>query len=132
MSAVVPAFDPDPDARAADQAARRAEYRFNHNYVSPLAFVHDVPRRDRFPTDVTTLVLGKIIVLLLDLDFLLRRLEGQRLLRFENWVWLPRRAAFDAGDRIILTQIVKAGAAFGTSPLGAPFRLHHGRKRSDS
>jgi len=60
-SAFVPAFDPDPDARAADQAARRAEYRFNHAYVSPLAFVHDVPRRDRFPTEFTTLVLGKVI-----------------------------------------------------------------------
>ncbi|MBY0512807.1 MAG: hypothetical protein K2P78_02730 [Gemmataceae bacterium] len=61
MSAFLPAFDPDPEARAADQANRRREYRFNHAYVSPLAFAHDVPRRDRFPTDFTTLVLGKVI-----------------------------------------------------------------------
>jgi arachidonate 15-lipoxygenase len=61
MSAFLPAFDPDPETRTAGRAARRAEYAYNHAYVSPLAFVEDVPGRDRFPIDFTTLVLGKIM-----------------------------------------------------------------------
>lgn len=61
MSAFLPAFDPDPEARAADQASKRATYRFNHAYVSPLAVAETVPNGDRFPIDFTTLVLGKII-----------------------------------------------------------------------
>jgi arachidonate 15-lipoxygenase len=61
MSAFLPAFDPDPETRAAGRAGRRAEYVYNHTFVSPLAFVEDVPGRDRFPIDFTTLVLGKIM-----------------------------------------------------------------------
>jgi arachidonate 15-lipoxygenase len=61
MSAFLPAFDPDPDGRAAGRADRRREYRFNHAYVSPLALAAEVPGRDRFPTDFTTLVLGKVM-----------------------------------------------------------------------
>lgn len=61
MSAFLPAFDPDPETRAAKRADRREEYRFNHAYVSPLALIHDVPSRDRFPIDFTTLVLGKVM-----------------------------------------------------------------------
>lgn len=61
MSAFLPAFDPDPETRAAGRAGKQAEYCFNHAYVSPLAFVEDVPSRDRFPIDFTTLVLGKIM-----------------------------------------------------------------------
>ncbi|AMV28430.1 Linoleate 9/13-lipoxygenase precursor [Gemmata sp. SH-PL17] len=61
MSAFLPAFDPDPETRAAGRAAKRGEYTYNHEYVSPLAFVGEVPSRDRFPIDFTTLVLGKIM-----------------------------------------------------------------------
>ncbi len=61
MSAFLPAFDPDPETRAAGLTGRQAEYRFNHAFVSPLAFVEDVPSRDRFPIDFTTLVLGRIM-----------------------------------------------------------------------
>ena len=61
MSAFLPAFDPDPETRAFEREARRREYRFNHGYVSPLALAHEVPRRDRFPIDFTTMVLGKVI-----------------------------------------------------------------------
>ncbi len=61
MSAFLPAFDPDPETRAAAQQGKRGEYKYNHTYVSPLAFVADVPSRDRFPIDFTTLVLGKLM-----------------------------------------------------------------------
>src|SRR5690349_24859141 len=61
MSAFLPAFDPDPETRDTARRGRRGEYRFNHTFVSPLAFVEDVPSRDRFPIDFTTLVLGKIM-----------------------------------------------------------------------
>ncbi len=61
MSAFLPAFDPDPETRATGQTGRRAEYQFNHAYVSPLALIEDVPSRDRFPIDFTTLVLGKLM-----------------------------------------------------------------------
>src|SRR5262249_57348757 len=56
-----PASDRAPDPRTAGRDGRRAEYKYNHVYVSPLAFVEDVPSRDRFPIDFTTLVLGKIM-----------------------------------------------------------------------
>lgn len=61
MSAFLPAFDPDPETRETGRRGRRAEYGFNHAFVSPLAFVEGVPGRDRFPIDFTTLVLGKIM-----------------------------------------------------------------------
>lgn len=61
MSAFLPAFEPDPETRTAGRNARRAEYVYNHTFVSPLAFVTDVPGRDRFPIDFTTLVLGRIM-----------------------------------------------------------------------
>lgn len=61
MSAFLPAFDPDPETRAAGMAARQAAYRFNHAYVSPLAFVERLSGDDRFPIEFTTLVLGKIM-----------------------------------------------------------------------
>src|SRR5262249_1182514 len=56
-----PASDRAPDPRTAGRDGRRAEYKYNHVYVSPLAFVEDVPSRDRFPIDFTTLVLGRIM-----------------------------------------------------------------------
>lgn len=61
MSAFLPAFDPDPETRAVGKAARQAAYRFNHAYVSPLAFVERLSGNDRFPIEFTTLVLGKIM-----------------------------------------------------------------------
>src|SRR5580704_8590470 len=61
MSAFLPAFDPDPETRATAQLTKRGEYRYNHAYVSPLALIEDVPSRDRFPIDFTTLVLGKLM-----------------------------------------------------------------------
>jgi arachidonate 15-lipoxygenase len=61
MSAFLPAFDPDPESRDAARKAKQAEYVFNHAYVSPLALIDDVPGRDRFPIDFTTLVLGKVM-----------------------------------------------------------------------
>jgi arachidonate 15-lipoxygenase len=61
MSAFLPAFDPDPATREEGRKAKCAEYVYNHEYVSPLAFVEDVPGRDRFPIDFTTLVLGKVM-----------------------------------------------------------------------
>lgn len=61
MSAFLPAFDPDPETRTGERNGRRQEYRFNHAYVSPLAVIEDVPGRDRFPIDFTTLVLGKLM-----------------------------------------------------------------------
>lgn len=61
MSAFLPAFDPDPETRGLARQSRQGEYRFNHGYVSPLALIEDVPGRDRFPIDFTTLVLGKVM-----------------------------------------------------------------------
>lgn len=76
MSAFLPAFDPDPETRAAARTAKQAEYVFNHAYVSPLALVDDVPGRDRFPIDFTTQVLGKVMTYVAneaDADSALRR-----------------------------------------------------------
>ncbi len=61
MSAFLPAFEPDPETRVQGIVGKRNEYQFNHEYVSPLAVVQDVPSRDRFPTDFTTLMLGRIM-----------------------------------------------------------------------
>lgn len=61
MSAFLPAFDPDPETRTAAKENRRAEYAYNHSYVSPLALVDDIAGRDRFSIEFTTLVLGKIM-----------------------------------------------------------------------
>lgn len=61
MSAFLPAFDPDPETRTAERNVRREEYQYNHAYVSPLALIQDVPGRDRFPIEFTTLVLGKVM-----------------------------------------------------------------------
>jgi arachidonate 15-lipoxygenase len=81
MSAFLPAFDPDPETRAAALKTQQNEYVFNHTYVSPLALVDDVPGRDRFPIDFTTAVLGKVITYMAneaDTDTPLRR-ELQKL-----------------------------------------------------
>lgn len=61
MSAFLPAFDPDPETRAADQRGRQCEYRFNHAYVSPLALVEQMPSRDWFPIEFGAMVLGKLM-----------------------------------------------------------------------
>jgi arachidonate 15-lipoxygenase len=61
MSAFLPAFDPDPETRITARNDKRAEYKYNHAYVSPLAMIEDVPGRDRFPIDFTTMVLGKVM-----------------------------------------------------------------------
>jgi arachidonate 15-lipoxygenase len=61
MSAFLPAFDPDPETRTAGRQSKQDEYRYNHAYVSPLAFVESVPYRDRFPVGFLTLVFGKIL-----------------------------------------------------------------------
>ena len=50
---------------------------------------------------------------------------GDRLLRLEHRIGLPGIAAFDAGDRVILAQIVKARAALRAAVLGTPFSLDH-------
>ena len=76
MSAFLPAFDPDPETRAAACKTKQCEYVFNHAYVSPLALVDDVPGRDRFPIDFTTAVLGKVMTYMsneADADSALRR-----------------------------------------------------------
>lgn len=76
MSAFLPAFDPDPETRAAARKTKQGEYAFNHAYVSPLALVDDVPGRDRFPIDFTTAVLGKVMTYVAneaDADSALRR-----------------------------------------------------------
>src|SRR5262245_15626147 len=76
MSAFLPAFDPDPETRAAARTSKQCEYVFNHAYVSPLALVDDVPGRDRFPIDFTTAVLGKVMTYVAneaDSDSALRR-----------------------------------------------------------
>jgi arachidonate 15-lipoxygenase len=76
MSAFLPAFDPDPETRAAACKTMRREYVFNHTYVSPLALVADVPSQDRFPIDFTTAVLGKVMTYVAneaDADVALRR-----------------------------------------------------------
>src|SRR5438477_10315449 len=96
MSAFLPAFDPDPETRAAARTTRQGEYRFNHAYVSPLALIEDVPSRDRFPIDFTTLVLGKLmtnVVKPADADSSLRR-----QLRMMD---TPRTAAVLAGSTAV-------------------------------
>jgi len=70
---------------------------------------------------ISELGIGLFGLLLLD-----RFLERDRLLRLEHRLGHPLVAAFDADDRIVLAEIVKAGGAFGAGPLGAPFRIHHG------
>ncbi|WP_020471364.1 lipoxygenase family protein [Zavarzinella formosa] len=61
MSAFLPAFDPDPDTRDRERKGRQQQYLYNHNYVSPLAFVDDVPGGEGFPINFTTMLLGKLM-----------------------------------------------------------------------
>src|SRR6476661_786109 len=71
------------------------------------------------------LVGGEIFIRLFRLLRDRSRLERQRLLRLEHRFGHEVGAAFDAVDRVILAEIVKAGRALGASALGAPFGLHH-------
>jgi arachidonate 15-lipoxygenase len=48
MSAFLPQHDPDPAQRALGLEGARAEYRYNHQYLAPLALVENVPFRDEF------------------------------------------------------------------------------------
>ena len=52
-------------------------------------------------------------------------LERQRLLGLEDRFRILRRAAIDAGDGIVLFEVVEARGAFRTRTLRAPFRLDH-------
>src|SRR5215211_1839385 len=108
MSAFLPAFDPDPETRAAGRSARQGEYKYNHAYISPLAFVEDVPGRDRFPIDFTTLVLGKIMTNVAneaDADSALRR----KLRALDN----PLANAALAGGTAVRAVKAAVGAVIG-------------------
>jgi arachidonate 15-lipoxygenase len=48
MSAFLPQHDPDPAQRALGLAGARAEYRYNYQYLAPLAMVENVPFREEF------------------------------------------------------------------------------------
>jgi arachidonate 15-lipoxygenase len=48
MSAFLPQHDPDPARRELGLAGARAEYRYNHQYLAPLALVEKVPLREEF------------------------------------------------------------------------------------
>ena len=115
MSAFLPAFDPDPETRVSRREDRRVEYRFNHTYISPLAFVADVPSRDRFPVDFTTLVLSKVMTNVsnnADADSALRR----RLRAMDN----------------VLSEAILAGstAVRGVAQyVGSVIGLHHASSR---
>jgi arachidonate 15-lipoxygenase len=61
MSAFLPAFEPDPETRESDRKCKQGEYKFNHAYVSPLSLIDEVPGRDRFSIEFTTLLLGKLM-----------------------------------------------------------------------
>ena len=61
MSAFLPAFDPDPETRETDRKYKQGEYKYNHAYVSPLSLIDEVPGRDRFSIEFTTLLLGKLM-----------------------------------------------------------------------
>ena len=64
-------------------------------------------------------------IFLHDLARLFGFLERHRLLRFQHRFRDPRIAAIDAGDRIILGQIIESGGAFRAATLRAPFSLDH-------
>jgi arachidonate 15-lipoxygenase len=61
MSAFLPAFDPDPETRASERSGKQAEYRYNHTYVSPLAFIETLPRTDQFSAYFITQVLSRVM-----------------------------------------------------------------------
>jgi arachidonate 15-lipoxygenase len=48
MSAFLPQHDPNPRRRELSLAGARAEYRYNHQYLAPLAMVERVPFREEF------------------------------------------------------------------------------------
>ena len=77
--------------------------------------------RDIVIVDVEILELGLFLFLLFLLDFL----EWNRLLGLQDRFGIPLIATIDAGDRIVLAQIIEASAAFRAAMLGAPFRLDH-------
>ena len=70
-------------------------------------------------------LIGSKVFILLGSLFRLDRFEGQRLLRFQHRLRQPGVAAADAGDRLVLGQVIKAGRAFGAATLGAPFGFDH-------
>src|SRR3546814_14988613 len=75
-------------------------------------------------------VARKNLVFLLARVVVLRLLERHRLLRLENRFGFPRGAAFDAGDGIVLPEIVEARCALRAATFRAPFRLDHVKPRS--
>lgn len=48
MTAFLPQHDSDPNYRKTNLEKARAEYQFNHTYLSPLAVVEKIPVRDEF------------------------------------------------------------------------------------
>src|SRR3546814_7764932 len=75
-------------------------------------------------------VARKNLVFLLARVVVLRLLERHRLLRLENRFGFPRGAAFDAGDGIVLPEIVEARCALRAATFRAPFRLDHVKPRT--
>src|SRR3546814_7378427 len=71
----------------------------------------DVCSSDLVEIVFIVVVARKNLVFLLARVVVLRLLERHRLLRLENRFGFPRGAAFDAGDGIVLPEIVEARCA---------------------
>jgi arachidonate 15-lipoxygenase len=48
MTAFLPQYDPEPRQREASLKHARADYQYNHTYLSPLTMIQDVPFREEF------------------------------------------------------------------------------------
>ncbi|HTU18388.1 MAG TPA: lipoxygenase family protein [Gemmataceae bacterium] len=48
MTAFLPQYDPDPKYRETTLEQARAEYQYNHTYLSPLALIEKVPKKEEF------------------------------------------------------------------------------------
>ena len=93
-------------------------------YCSPKYLYYLIPGTRRTFRNVDGSMRDEVLI---RLDRLLRprHFERQRLLGFQDGLGQPCVAAADAGDRLVLGKVVKAGRAFGAATLGAPFGFDH-------
>jgi arachidonate 15-lipoxygenase len=104
MSAFLPQHDPHPQQRAHGLAGARAEYRYNHQYLAPLAMVERVPFHEKFGWR-WLVQMGEHVMravenrLQIEGDAALRARHQQHHLHFID---LIRRVSFDIRDIVQL------------------------------